>query len=133
MEINVLAIIVSWIVLYGLGALWYGPFFGKQWMKLAKPEEAHMQKTKDKTGLMYTLGGIQFLIIVIAVAVLFSLFKVDSFGDAIVFGLLSWTAYIGAISVGDILWLGKRKKLWLLNNAYYLIGFLLVSIILALW
>jgi hypothetical protein len=45
-EINYLAILASGIIMMVLGYLWYGPLFGKPWMKLAGITKSDMEKSK---------------------------------------------------------------------------------------
>lgn len=33
-DLNHLAIVVSAVTYFGLGSVWFGPLFGKQWLKL---------------------------------------------------------------------------------------------------
>ena len=46
--VNILAVVVVSIVSMVLGMLWYGPFFGKQWMSLMKLTKLDMEKSKKK-------------------------------------------------------------------------------------
>jgi len=51
-ELNYLAIIAAAIASMLIGWLWYGPLFGKQWMKLAGLKKSDMKKMKKKAGAM---------------------------------------------------------------------------------
>ena len=47
--INYLAVLVSAIVGFGIGALWYSPLlFGKVWMQLMNLSKESLEKAKEK-------------------------------------------------------------------------------------
>ena len=60
--INYLAVAVSALASLGLGFLWYGPLFGKQWMALQGLTPERIEQTKaagrQKTYLIALLGAV---------------------------------------------------------------------------
>ena len=46
MNINYLAVVVAAIVNMALGSLWYGPIFGKAWIKMMKFSESDMKAAR---------------------------------------------------------------------------------------
>lgn len=63
-NINWLAILVATIVAMLIGWLWYGPFFGKQWMKLVKLTKKDTEKAWKKPMMfMIVMAFLQAIII----------------------------------------------------------------------
>lgn len=137
--INYLAVLVCGIVSMVLGFLWYGPLFGKQWMALSgiTPPQAGAEKPKEGMGKRYALAFVGSLIMayVLAHSLVFAdeYLKVSDVSGGLMAGFWSWLGFIAPVTLGTVLWDGKPWKLWILNNAYYLIQLLIFGVILALW
>ena len=133
--INYLAVLGAALFSIVLGSLWYGPLFGKLWMKLSghKPSDA----AKDKMGMLYALATIGSLVqaYVLAHSLIFASAYTNTTGlpSGLVAGFWNWLGFIAPVTLGDVLWYGKPWKLWILNNAYYLTSLLVMGAILALW
>jgi hypothetical protein len=138
-EINYLAVLVAGILATGLGALWYGPLFGKQWIAMTgiqMPETItpEMKKSMNKSYAITFIGAL-----VMAYVLAFSL----AMGNAalgtsgIAAGLQAafwnWLGFVAPVMLGMVLWEGKPWKLYVLNVGYYLASLLLMGTILALW
>ncbi|PIR84026.1 DUF1761 domain-containing protein [Candidatus Kaiserbacteria bacterium CG10_big_fil_rev_8_21_14_0_10_51_14] len=136
--INYLAVIVSTIVMMGLGALWYGPFFGKQWQKLMGFTEESMKTAKAK-GMAKSYGlmavGALIMSFVLSHSLVFATTYLGTSGIAagIQAGFWNWLGFIVPVSMGSVIWEGKPWKLWFINAGYYLVGLILIGILLALW
>ena len=114
-----------------LGAVWYGPLFGKTWMK----------------GVGLTTSDIENRPMVPSylVAIL------NSFLMAFVLAnVVSWTGVMGVIGgmfVGFFMWLGftgfsfgvnhafegRSTQLWAINSGLYLVGLVVMGAIMAVW
>ena len=44
-----------------------------------------------------------------------------------------WLGFIATVTFGNVLWYGKPKGLWVLENAYYLVNLLIMTAILYSW
>lgn len=117
------------IVLFGLGALWYGPLiFGKRWMhihgadKYSKDELARMQKE------MMPAFVVQFLLTIVQVGVLFVLLYelvpktfIDiglpaytyDFVTTLEYAALFWVGFVVPLQAGVVMWGSDAKKWWL--------------------
>lgn len=136
--INYLAVIASAVVMMGLGFLWYGPIFGKQWIALMgwTPEQvaAGMQKSMTKNYVIMALGAL-IMSFVLAHSIVFagSYLNVTGVSAGLQAGFWNWLGFIAPVTVGTVLWDGKPWKLWFLNAGYYLVGLLLIGVLLAVW
>lgn len=112
-----------------VGFLWYGPLFGKIWMRLSEitPDPA---KAKEM-GLSYFLTFIGSL----AMSYILSQFMVvvGAYSDVargLMVGFLSWLGFVAPVTLGTVLWEGKSWRLWILNNGHYLVALLVMGAVL---
>ena len=73
--INYLAVLVSAIAAMGLGYLWYGPIFGKQWVAMMGWSKGEMEsKMKAGVGPQYLLqaAGALVMAYVLAHSIIFA-------------------------------------------------------------
>lgn len=136
--INYWAVLVAAIASMVLGFLWYGPLFGKLWMKLSDMKAEDMSAAKAKgMGKSYFISFVGSLVMsyVLAHALVFAsaYMKVSGVTVGLSTGFWNWLGFVAPITMGNVLWYGKSWKLWLLNNGYYLLSLLLMGVILAVW
>jgi len=123
MEINYLRVFLAAFSSMILGSLWYGPIFGKPWMKMMGMSKEGMKGFKPSD--MAKLYGIQFIGSIVMAFVLSQLPNVSLF--------LIWAGFVAPVTLTSVLWEGKPWKLWLLNNGYFLVLLYQMSYILSLW
>jgi hypothetical protein len=132
MPINYLAVLLSALVVTLLGALWYGPLFGKTWIKLMHWTEKEIEAAKKK-GMAQPMI-INFLsTLVYILAWLLNTTSPTSLTSGITLAFLVWLGFIATITLSTVLWEGKPFKLYLLNNLYNLISLIITSLILTAW
>ena len=71
-SLNFLAIIVSGILAMPIGALWYGPLFGRTWMKEVGYTEEDLKKDFNP-GKTYGLAVVGHILMALILAYLFAL------------------------------------------------------------
>ena len=125
-----------------LGFLWYGPLFGKLWMSLSGMTPEQIAACKEKggesgMGKSYALMFIGSLIMayVLGHALIFASTYLHASGISagLTAGFWNWLGFIAPVTLGSVLWEKKPWKLWILNNAYYLVLLSIMGVILALW
>jgi hypothetical protein len=128
---NHLAVLVSALILWVLGAIWYSPaLFAKPWM-------AALGIVPDgpKKGLAF--GMVASLIGDILVA--FGLLHVILWSDANTYaagafvGFLCWFGFIAATQFPQGIYERRPIKLFFINSGYWLAGLLVVGGVLAVW
>ena len=132
------AILLAAIVNMVLGALWFGPLFGKSWAKHGGMGQHEMEKAKEKGmtknyALMF--GGSLLMAYVLAQTLIFANAYLNTSGlsSGLMIGFMSWVGFIVPVTIGVVLWNGKSWMYWLITYAYNLVGLLLMGAILALW
>jgi hypothetical protein len=130
--INTLAVVLAAVSTMVVGSLWYGPLFGKEWMKLTghKPDPAK----KKEMGKLYALQFLGSLVMayVMAHTMVFaaSYMKVTGVSAGLSNAFWSWLGFVAPITLGTVLWDGKPWKLFAINAGHYLATMLVMGAIL---
>ncbi len=127
----VLPYIVSSLVYYAIGALWYTPLFGKVWAK-----QVGMDMGGGGMGARFVLGMLGQLVssflYVAGVYMLLMIGNFYSFGGALVVGGSVSAFFVLSVNSGKLLFLGK-PKLFFIDAGYGVLGAFVAAIILAFW
>ena len=136
--VNYLAIFVAALVAMGLGFVWYGPLFGKQWLALSGRSEADIKAAAEKgMGKTYAIMAVSTLVMyyVLAHSLVFasSYLNATGAGAGLAAGFWNWLGYIAPVTLGSVLWDGRSWTYWFITTGYYLAALLLGGVILAVW
>lgn len=141
--INYLAVLVSAIAAIGLGALWYGPLFGKAWMKEVGLTADDMQKAKSdpeakrtmlKSYLLMSVGAL-VMAYVFAHSLVFANYYLETtgVGAGLTGAFWNWLGFIAPVTLAPVLWEGKSYKYWSITAGYYIASLGVMGVILSLW
>ncbi len=138
--INVWAVLVSAIVFFTLGSLWYGPLFGKVWMKAMGWTKGTLEADKagSNMAVSYGLMFIASLIMAWVTAHMVD-FMFQIYGDLtpLAIGLSNgfwlWLGYVFTYLLGVLAFENKPWSYVLVNGGYWLVGIVMVSLINAYW
>lgn len=140
--INYLAVLGAAVVAIGLGFLWFGPLFGRQWMaslgispeKMEAMKAEAMAKGMNKT---YALLALSTLVMsyVLAHALIFasSYLNTSGYSAGLQAGFWNWLGFVMPITLGSVLWDNKSWTYFAITSGYYLVALLVMGMILALW
>ncbi len=115
--INIWAVLVSAIASMVVGSIWYGPLFGKMFMKEMGMDQWSPEKQeamKKKMALSY-FG--QFIASIVMFTILNGLItwtapaRTSGFGMGIAFFM--WLGFVVPLAFGNAMWGGKFKLFWL--------------------
>lgn len=132
-DLNYFAVLTAGIVSVILGMIWYGPLFGKQWMRLMGFNSKNMKNMKMKPITSMILGLITSIVTAFVLALVLSSFAVESMMNGIGVGILVWFGFFATTMLGAVLWENKSFSLYFINALYQLVSLILMSIILTLW
>ena len=127
-SVNWLAVIVSALAGFAIGGLWYGPLFGKAWMR-----EVGMTDEKMKSANMLKIYGGALLLNLIAA---FSLAMFVGKGDmnfGVFAGIMTGFAFVSMALGVTYLFEHRSLKLWLINAGYQTVIFTVMGAILGAW
>lgn len=132
--VNYLAVLVTAVVIFVLGGLWYSPaLFARKWMALVGKTEDELKAGAGSMPLMYIMAFICGLLTSWTLAVILNHFvNLTALRGAMV-GALCWVGFAGATSFATALFSGKPRQLWLIDSSYNLVSFVIAGVILALW
>ncbi len=120
-------VFVAAIVNMILGAIWYSPpVFGKKWMELSGIK---MEGKPEGMWKMYLIGLVVSLVIAYVLGGFIAL-GAGTMELALQTGFWLWLGFVATVTMNGVLWGGKKKALWALDNGYYLVSFLIMSAIL---
>jgi hypothetical protein len=127
--VNWLSVFVAALSGFAIGALWYGPLFGKPWMRLTG-----MTKEKGaQSSMAVTMGGAYALNLVAATGMA----TLNGNHTGWLFGLhtgLAGAFFFVAPALGVIYLFEQRPlKLWFINAGYQLVNFSAMGAILGAW
>ena len=130
-HVNHWVTLVSALILWIIGAIWYSPaLFAKPWMAALDIQPDHKKK-----GLAF--GMISSLIGDLLVA--FALLHVVVWSGAAscaagaFVGFLCWLGFFAAIQFPQGIYEGRPTKLFVINGGYWLVGLVAIGILLAVW
>ena len=63
----------------------------------------------------------------------FGLMKISGIIGGIEVGFSIWIGFIATVTLGPVIYERKSLKLWLMNNAYWLVSLLIMGAIFAVW
>ncbi|OHB00277.1 MAG: hypothetical protein A3E93_01235 [Candidatus Zambryskibacteria bacterium RIFCSPHIGHO2_12_FULL_43_12b] len=132
-SINYIAILVAGIAPLVIGSLWYGPIFGKIWIKEAGFTPEMMAQGKEK-GMKksYAITFIFSLVSAYALYYLMSVQSVATISSAITLASLIWLGFQLPIHLSTVLWDTKSFKLFVIYSLHSLVALWVTGIILVL-
>ena len=131
-EVNWFPVIVASVVSFIIGWLWYGPLFGKTWMKLNKIDMKNIDANKKKgMGKMMILSFIGTLITASVLYILIGNTGVSGIGEGIMLSFWLWLGFLASTTLlGSVLWDNKPWGLFVLNGAYWFVNLIVISLVL---
>src|SRR5689334_12242297 len=136
-SINYLAVLVSTIVIFALGGLWYSPaLFAKRWIRLQNKTEEQMRAEAAAANMpllyfaAFVCAFLQSWVLAMVIGHMSQVAEM-SIAHAAVFSALLWVGFAGSTSFASALFSGAPRQLWAINSLYNLVSFVIAGIILA--
>lgn len=131
-SLNFLAILVSAIILWVLGAIWYSPaLFAKPWMELLGIKKESAKSSAMMLGMVSSFICDLVLAFILDHIIVWS--HATGFGYGCVIGILIWIGFIAAPNVPQGIYEGRPFKLFAINGGYWFVGLLIIGGLLASW
>lgn len=128
-NLNWWAVLVATVLGFLLGGLWYGPLFGKAWLKA-------VGKTEDELGKPGVAMGLSFIAQVVSavgLACLVQALNLNGLGDGIMIGALIGVAFIATAMGSDMAFSGAKPSLWMIQSGYRICYMVIMGVVLAGW
>jgi hypothetical protein len=134
--LNIWAIIVCGVLSMIIGSIWYGPLFGKMWMKICGVTEMDEQKRKEMQKKALPQYIIQFILVLFQLYV-FAHLAGPTPWIAVQSGLWIWAAFIMPMIASCAMWTNdSRKVMWsrfLIQAGYQLVLFVVFGLVIGGW
>ena len=123
-----LAVLVAAFLSFVLGGLWYGPLFGRLWMRASGVTEE-----RARQGNMPRIFGLSFLLQLLAA------FSLDMFigAQGTAFGVFAgaMTGIFFVATAFGVVYLFEQRPLahWAVNAGYHVVSFTMMGAILGAW
>ena len=128
---NLWAVLLAAAVSMVLGFLWYGPLFGRAWMKLSGMKTLKMKSKQEGMWKTYLISFLSSIIMALVLAKLISYLSLANFWNGALLGFTAWIGFVATVTLSMVLWEGKPLNLYLLHNGYSLLSLLLMGGLLA--
>jgi hypothetical protein len=131
MKTNYVAVFVSALAYWVLGALWYGFLFAKPYMVLE-------QMTPEKAGSMnpvlpYVVTFVLNLLIAFVLAQICIWRSANTAARGAALGILLWIGFVGPVTFTTYMYELRAMELFAINQFYSLVGLCLMGAILGAW
>jgi len=131
-HINHWAILVSAMIQWVLGAVWYSPvLFAKPWMAMVNVPTGPGKNKAMITGMIMSFVGSVILSFILFHFIAWS--GARTWGTGALVGFISWTGFIAAPSIAQGIYEGRPFKLFAINTGYWLVALLITGGLLAVW
>lgn len=129
MHVNWLAILVAALAGFAVGGIWYGPLFGKAWMR-----ESGVSLEKARAANKPKLFGTVFVLNLIAAGSLAMFIGPSgSWRFGLFAGFMTGLTFISTALGVIYLFEARSLRLWLINAGYQTVIFSLMGTILGAW
>ena len=128
-SVNFIAVILGAVLNMILGMLWYGPFFGKVWLKLID------KKSEDMKGSpwLYVASFVAAFVAALVLSLVVSAFGAASFGAGLLAGIITWAGFVLTVTLTYSIFEGPPLSVWLIFVAYQLVIFAVEGGVFAIW
>lgn len=129
--LNWLAVVVSALSAFALGALWYGPLFGKAWQALSGITDADIQQRHPAK--IYGSALLLNLVAAFGMAMVMQLHPSPDLGSGFNVGLLIGIAFVATSFGINYLFAFRPLRLYLIDAGYMVALLSIMGAIIAAW
>lgn len=122
-----------------LGFMWFGPLFGKQWMRVLGIEMPTEMTKAMKREMMRSYVITAIGAVVMATVLAHALFYVSEFmgvtgvATGITTALWCWLGFTAPPLIGSVLWESRPWKYWFIVAGYWLVALMVMGAVLSVW
>jgi len=127
-DVSWLAILAAAFLTFVLGGLWYGPLFGKPWMRASG-----MTEERARQGNAPMIFGLSFVLQLLAAFSLDMFIGEEGAGFGVFAGAMTGIFFV-ATAFG-VVYLFEQRPLthWVVNAGYHVVSFTMMGAILGAW
>jgi hypothetical protein len=130
-QVNIWAVIVAALANYIIATVWYAVLFGNVWKKLTGISE---MKPRPLNIVLVFIGSLLMSFVLLHSIVFGNTFThLNGAAGGLMGGFFSWLGFIAPVTLTNVLYEKRPWKLWLLDNAFWLVSLLIMGVILSVW
>lgn len=135
--VNYLAILVGAILSMVIGAIWYGPLFGKKWMEIIGVSTQDPEANKKMQKAYMPMYVVQFVLTLFQVLVLAHLVADTKIVGGLERSIWIWAAFVIPTMAGAVMWTNEQSKnkwaRFFIQGGYQLAVFIVFGLLLQYW
>jgi hypothetical protein len=133
-HVNYLAVLVSGVVIFLLGGLWYSVLFKKPWIRMMGiPEEQMKEGSGGAMPMLFLMAFLCGLLTAYIEAIVINHFPPPTLARGVFVGTLVWVGFAAPSSFATAIFSMTKKPLWFINSAYNWASFVAAGMILSVW
>lgn len=137
LSVNYFAIVVGAVLSMVIGAVWYGPLFGKKWLEIVGATAEDLEARKKMQAAAGPLYVVQFVLTLFQVLVLAHLVADTTRVGGLERSLWIWAAFVIPTLAGAVMWTNEEeRRKWarfLIQGGYQLTIFIVFGLLLQFW
>ena len=133
-HINYLAVLVSAVLAFAIGGIWYSPvLFAHQWVNAHGFTEERVKEMQSGAGKAYGISILCQLLIALAIAVIAGYLQLGSFVQGLKLGLLVWVGFALPLGLMAAMFTDRKMTLLLIDTGYQLVYLLVMGVVISIW
>lgn len=128
-EVNFLAIALGAVSAMVVGALWYGPLFGKVWMGLVGVSKKDLEAAKNKMMMLYGVSFLAYLVMAFGMSYVVSVNNATSAGEGAFAAFWVWLPFVATTMLITNLFQNKPFKLTVVDSGYHLVNLVVMGVL----
>jgi hypothetical protein len=130
-HVNFLAVAAAAVACYIIAAIWYGAIFSKVWVRLTGITDMK----PAPLNIVLVLIGSFVMAYVLDHSLVFgnAYLKTSGIQGGLMGAFFLWLGFVATVTLCTKLYEKKPWGLWLLDNAFWLIAMMVMSVILSVW
>jgi hypothetical protein len=130
-HINFLAVFIAALASYVIATIWYAVLFSKLWKKLTGIED--MKPSPVKMVIVFVGSLVMSFVLYHNIVFGNSFFNISGITGGLMGGFFGWLGFIAPVTLTNVMYEKRPWKLWILDNAFWLISLLVMGIIISIW
>ena len=131
-NINYIELLVAGVASMVVGYAWYGPLFGKAWMKESGVTQAKIDAGKKEMPKTYGMMFVGSVITAYVLSVFIGLVGATDYMSAATVAFWAWLGFVATVMLGNVLFEGRSWNYLGINAGYNLVNMVVMSAVLVM-
>lgn len=131
--LNYVGILVTAVVIFLIGGLWYTVLFGKAWVAAHGYTPEQQERMRKGAGRAYALSFLAYIVLAAVMDLLIIRMGIDSAIGGVKLGAALWLGFVATIGFTANVYSEKPLATYLIDVMYQLVFMIAAGVILAVW